>query len=297
MDRMKNQGMIRIHHNENWRLKTDVRYKKTLQLFITNRCNRKCKACFYGDYIGKQDMDRYYAYDQIMKAYELDGIEKVILIGGEPTLHPDLGRIIHFNQKLGLETTVYTNGTHMEPLEGFDYPDVSIRVGVLGFSGFEKDLIDVKTRVPVMVVFMMRADNLAEIWPIIRYSACELDCQGIMLSSIRDLIETQSFFCDTESTISNLDFAKRVQEIVDYPTTNLYRHGIKSIHMCRRTVIEGPGTTNKCRYLNVHVDGSKTICPFDISFGIKDGEGYRLNTRTCNKHHECILQKTVLEAV
>lgn len=279
-------------------------FKPTLQFFITNRCNRKCKACFYADYMhedhtGAYDMDLGYYQEQVNRYYN-QNIKKIILIGGEPTLHKDLARMILFNRSLGLETTVYTNGTHMKPLEHFaaihGLDGVSIRVGVLGFSGMEKNLIDVKTKLPIMVCFMARRDNLDELAPIIRYGSLQLNLTGIMISSIRDMVATGTFWEDTDETLSNEEFAEYAQMVVNSTLVDLYRFGIKSLHICRRAVFDGLSSWKKCRYNNFHVDGSKTICPFDISAGVKDGEGYRLNTRPCNKNHECILQKNVLMA-
>lgn len=279
-------------------------FKPTLQFFITNRCNKICKACFYADYMHKNstgvyDMDLDYYKNQIL-SYMNPYLRKIILIGGEPTLHANLIEMILFNRSLGLETTVYTNGTNMKPLEEFagkhGLEGLSIRVGVLGFSGHEKNLIDVKTHLPIMVCFMARRNNIEEIFPIIRYMGLKLNATGLMISSIRDTVATGSFWEDTDETLTNLEFAEYAQMVVNHPLTDLYRFGIKSLHICRRSVFTGLSSWKKCRYNNFHVDGSKTICPFDISFGVKDGEGYRLNTRPCNKNDECILQKIVITA-
>jgi len=297
---------MKLEYNKNTWDMLAASFKPTLQFFITNRCNRACKACFYSNYMhrdptGTYDMDFEY-YKQRIANYYTDHhqhLKKIILIGGEPTLHKDLHKMILFNRALGLETTIYTNGTNMKPLEDFTskygfFDDLSIRVGVLGFSGFEKNLINVKTHLPIMVCFMARRDNQEEIFPIIRYMSTELNATGLMISSIRDMVTTGSFWEDTPETLSNSEFADYVQAVMNHNVIDLYRFGIKSLHICRRSVFEGLTSWNKCRFLNFHVDGSKTICPFDISSGVKDGQGYKLNTRPCNKHKECILQKIVL---
>ncbi|MEK6816931.1 MAG: radical SAM protein, partial [Nanoarchaeota archaeon] len=110
----------------------------TLQLFITNRCNLRCKACFYAHNLGKQDMTLEQYKNNVME-YK-DKIKKVILLGGEPTLHPGMEEMIEFNRKLGLKTTIYTNGAQIKRLEFFDLSNVEIRVGVYGSQSSEKPL-------------------------------------------------------------------------------------------------------------------------------------------------------------
>lgn len=267
----------------------DPVFKNTLQFFITNKCDRRCKACFYGNYLNRDDMDFSYYQDMIYQ-YLDQNIKKIILIGGEPTLHPDICKMIDFNQYQGLETTVYTNGLNINVFKGMDLTNVSLRVGVLGLYDSEKPLADVDTDLPITVVYMLRNDNINWLMPTAMVSEFDYNCNGFMISSIRDLIETGSFWCDTESTISNNLFALYIQKFVlDY------NGNIPYLHLCRRTVIDGPSHWNKCRYLNIYPDKTKTICPFDISFEIKDGEGYELSTRPCQKHSECILQKVVLK--
>jgi hypothetical protein len=143
---------------------------------------------------------------------------------------------------------------------------------------------------------MARPDNLDELAPIIRYGSLKLNLTGIMISSIRDMVATGTFWADTAETLSNEEFAEYAEGVANSALVDLYRFGIGSLHICRRAVFDGLSSWKKCRYNNFHVDGSKTVCPFDISAEVKDGEGYRLNTRPCNKNHECILQKNVLKA-
>ena len=125
-----------------------------------------------------------------------------------------------------------------------------------------------------------------------KYAEDNFDCQGFMVSSIRDLVKTKSFWTDTPDTLSNQKFAETVSSFV-----STYKGNIPALHICRRTAIDGTSHYDKCRYINVYPNGEKTICPWDISLGITDGEGYELSTRKCQKHHECILQKVVLERI
>ncbi|MCK4777598.1 MAG: radical SAM protein [Actinomycetia bacterium] len=286
-----------LYNKETFELKKPE-FKPTLQFFITNRCNKACKACFYADYLHKDptgiyDMDLYYYIERIHQ-YKSQGVKKIILIGGEPTLHKDIQKMIEFNRALNLDTTIYTNGTNLEPLMDMVGPDLSIRVGVLGYSGREKNLADIKSKyLPIMIVYMLRPDNVIQLPLAVKAAEQNHNCTGFMISTIRDLVKTGNFFTNTEDTISNAAY----RQIIQHFFTGYAEHaeGIPEWHICGRTVIGSEQGWNKCRYLNFHVDGSKTICPWDISMGIRDGEGYELCSRTCNKHSECILQKIVLK--
>jgi organic radical activating enzyme len=281
---------MRLQYDTNKWTECVAQPKNTLQLFITNRCNKRCRGCFYDEHLGGEDMDFSY-YTALVDQYA-DQIEKVILIGGEPTLHPDVCRMIEYNIFSGLKTTIYTNGMNLDRLAGYHHEKLSVRVGVLGLTGTEKNLIDIKLPIPLMVVHMLRADNLWQLPLVANYAENYLNCQGLMVSSIRDLVKTKSFWVDTPDTISNARFARTVQGFI-----NSYQGNLPALHVCRRTTVDGPTHYQYCRYLNVYPNGKKTICPLDISLDITDGEGYQLSTRECNKHHECILQKTVLERI
>jgi len=291
------------YNKSNWVMEYPV-YKRSAQFFITNRCNKNCEACFYAKFRCNKDMD-FDFYKRWVSYQKEFGIDKVILIGGEPTLHQDLISMILYNQSLGLDTTIYTHGEFLKSMEsdfnGLDLSNVSIRVGVLGFRNHEKQLWKVKTTLPITVVFMYRQDNITEIEPIIRYSASELNCQGLMVSSIRDIATTNSFWADTSETIPNEIYAAYVQRLLDEGLLDLYRNGIKRFHICRRGVIDPPKNSfevTNCRFINYHVDGTTTICPFDISLGIRDGQkDWIPGNRVCNKNHVCLLQKLILKAV
>ena len=263
----------------------------TLQFFITNRCNKRCAACFYNDYLGKRDMsfteytDGLSFYLEMSKGHP---IKKVILLGGEPTLHPDLVNIIKHNQTKMLDTTVYTNGYDLSKFNQLKFDKLSVRIGVMGLLRSEKPLSEIKqVEFPVGIVYMLRKDNVNELLPSMYHAEKEFNCKYFMISSIRDVETTGSFWEDTDSTVSNEEYKNIVNK-----TLQLY-DGKLDIHISRRGVIDGPTTCDYCRFINIHVDGKITLCPFDISkkiFDSKEDFG-----RDCNKHNSCILQKIVLK--
>jgi MoaA/NifB/PqqE/SkfB family radical SAM enzyme len=259
----------------------------TLQLFITNRCNVLCKGCFYQDRLGKGDMS-YDEYKKYVKNYP--EIKKVILLGGEPTLHDDIHSMIKFNQYRGLKTTIYTNGFKIKKFENMNLRNVDIRIGILGLYTGEKMLSKISTAIPITIVYMLRKDNISELMDTANYAEENFDCKGFYISSIRDIAVTHDYWTDTQDTISNEEYAAIVQKFLD-----TYEGNIKKIHIARRGTIDNEiQDIDKCRFVNIFPNGDKILCPFDISLN-KKTEDACFNKYSCDKDKYCILQKIVLE--
>ncbi|WP_134046516.1 radical SAM/SPASM domain-containing protein [Amycolatopsis arida] len=96
---------------------------------ITGRCQLECRHCYAesgpgGTHGAMTTTDWVRVLDQ---AAEL-GVEMVQFIGGEPTLHPDLPRLVRHALGRGLAVEVFSNLVHVtEPLwEVFSEPGVSV---------------------------------------------------------------------------------------------------------------------------------------------------------------------------
>ncbi|MBU2637844.1 MAG: radical SAM protein [Nanoarchaeota archaeon] len=260
----------------------------TLQLFITNRCNLRCRACFYAGSLGKKDMSMEQYKEHVLEHKE--EISKVILLGGEPTLHPDLEQMLFFSKSQGLRTTVYTNGARITRLEGFDLKDVEVRVGIYGSVSSEKPLGKIaRVSFPFTVVYMLRKDNVNELMEAAEM-ADSLGSPRFFISSIRDIAKTGSYWIDNEETVPLEQYADIVQDFVDN-----YKGGME-LHIAKRGVLKSQADSNadKCRFGNIFPDDSKIICPFDISLE-KYSSRLCFDKRRCNKNKSCLLTKIVLK--
>jgi radical SAM protein with 4Fe4S-binding SPASM domain len=79
-------------------------------LVLTYDCNNRCSFCYASPAKFKKDLmdfDRIERYFKLIKSLK---IKPVGLIGGEPTLHPQLFEIIKLAKKLEFTITLYTNG-------------------------------------------------------------------------------------------------------------------------------------------------------------------------------------------
>jgi uncharacterized radical SAM superfamily Fe-S cluster-containing enzyme len=82
---------------------------------ITSNCNLKCPMCFAESGPGGQHLD-FETYTQMVDRYvHLEGIPDVLQIsGGEPTLHPDLPRMVRYAYEQPIQVVmINTNGIRL----------------------------------------------------------------------------------------------------------------------------------------------------------------------------------------
>ena len=74
---------------------------------VARICNQRCLFC------SNPDNDRVLPVEQAVEkinSLAADGYYGVILTGGEPTLHPELEKLISHASSTGLEVRIITNG-------------------------------------------------------------------------------------------------------------------------------------------------------------------------------------------
>jgi MoaA/NifB/PqqE/SkfB family radical SAM enzyme len=271
-----------------WKLQEDgCRFVDTIQFFITNRCNNHCRGCFYSPYLGSEDIPLS-EYKKIIQNYreQVPTFKKVNILGGEPTLHPQLFDILSFNQDQGMTTTVYNNGSNLKIFENRPQIKWKVRIGVSGVHKSEKPLAKIpKVTYPLEMTYMLRKDNVKELLAAAEYAEEHFDMREFMLSSIRDTEATGDYWQDTEETLSMPEYFDVCQMFMDNYKGNM------TVALSKRGIIKGPNTCNYCRFINVFPNAKMTICPFDVALKIYD----RIDDfhRPCQNHTECCLQKVV----
>lgn len=108
-----------------------------LELEITQFCQLSCAHCYSesGPHGSRGTMTAL-DWEHVMDQAAALGVDTVQFIGGEPTLDPDLSRLIRYALETGLKVDVYTNLVHITPglWELFSQPGVS-----LGFSWYSAE--------------------------------------------------------------------------------------------------------------------------------------------------------------
>jgi MoaA/NifB/PqqE/SkfB family radical SAM enzyme len=260
----------------------------TIQMFITNRCNKRCPGCFYEDRIGRSEFTLEEYKDKI--GTYLGSVEKVILVGGEPTMHPKIKDMVSFNRDNGLRTTIYTNGFNLTQFENYDMTNLSVRIGILGLHSGEKNLAEIKpVSYPVVVTYMLTRQNVGELEETAQYAEENFDCRSFFISRIRDTANMGLYWGGTEETLSSSQYFEVCQTFM-----NNYSGGLKEIHILRGGEIKpAASTATHCRFLNFFPDQDMVICPLDIPNHVTS-DNDRFGTRRCQKFSECLMQKMIL---
>lgn len=88
---------------------------KSVNIHITKICNLHCRFCF-AQFNGREGHLPVDAWKQILSLLKERGAEKINFAGGEPTLYAGLGELIDEVHRLGMTSSVVTNGARLEPL-------------------------------------------------------------------------------------------------------------------------------------------------------------------------------------
>ena len=90
-----------------------------MNLIITNVCNRNCPYCFAkseetgNKFISLENVEYYINF------LKKSNIRDLKILGGEPTLHPELPEIIRLGRKNGFSIGVFTNGLWPGPIQEY----------------------------------------------------------------------------------------------------------------------------------------------------------------------------------
>lgn len=100
-----------------------------IQFNPTLRCNRSCDFCFNRSLPAVPDMslkDCRTMYDRLKSA----GVKTIDIIGGEPTMHPDIAQIIREARLRGFGVNLSSNGSDLTSLEEISNGDGQIAIGI-----------------------------------------------------------------------------------------------------------------------------------------------------------------------
>ncbi len=94
----------------------------SVNFHLLKACNFDCKFCFAvfedsAEYLGKGQLPLE-SQLEILRRLAQAGVEKITFAGGEPTLSPQLPRLLAESKKLGMVTMVVTNGSRLHQVGG-----------------------------------------------------------------------------------------------------------------------------------------------------------------------------------
>ncbi len=80
-------------------------------------CNNNCKWCYAQKYICFNKIMSFSKISEYVLQFRKNGVKKIILIGGEPSIHPDILKIIKFISENKMEVAMATNGRKFSDIE------------------------------------------------------------------------------------------------------------------------------------------------------------------------------------
>src|SRR5208337_305864 len=135
-------------------------YPEYIQFFPTLRCNRHCGFCFNRG-VGTESEITADGFEWLAGKIVDAGIGEIDILGGEPTLHPDIVRLIDKAAALKLRLNLSTNGTNVALLEHLSraYDRDTLNIGIsLNDSRVAKELEDyIAMHLPVIKSICKRA--------------------------------------------------------------------------------------------------------------------------------------------
>lgn len=268
--------------------------RNTLQIFITNRCNLKCKGCFARKIMESEyDHISLEEYSEAVDAFLAKGGVQINILGGEPFLHPKLKEILEINRKNKIKTTIYTNGYFLGNYSKKDFDGVKLRISICSQDMQVKGVKQIAmTEIPFDANFMVSKETtLQEMLDCAYYVEENFKSKIFFISSFRELDNPRKeFFDDTENVLPLIEYKELVHDFLDA------YEGKLDIHISKRGVFESTTTLpdNKCRFANYFIGGKIIQCPYDIA-NLKFQEGYEFNCRYCQQNNTCLMSKIVLK--
>src|SRR5512144_1752656 len=108
-----------------------VSSKAYIQFYPTLRCNYHCDFCFNKGLPATDDVTLG-DFSRIVSILKDAGIECIDILGGEPTLHPELLPLLDMVKRHKMESNLSSNGTNISVLRSVSerYDRGFLRVGI-----------------------------------------------------------------------------------------------------------------------------------------------------------------------
>jgi radical SAM protein with 4Fe4S-binding SPASM domain len=110
----------------------------SMELEFDRACNFRCAYCYAGTPLPGATLATAEIHDIVAQAQDL-GARKIIVLGGEPMLRPDILEILAWLRSRKLAVELFTNGTNMTPGTAARCFDLQIAV-VLKLNSFQPEI-------------------------------------------------------------------------------------------------------------------------------------------------------------
>lgn len=187
---------------------------RLLRIWVTEGCNAFCSFCMNANARSNAHM----SYDKAKIMFEYfreNGINTVSIMGGEPTIHPEIIRITKLAQSIFPSVYIFTNSIKSDVLQSFDPRDEDIIVYNFNFSKhISKDslLLNKPGKRLLDVVIDSKSNVSTIVEELIRVSSYSPDRLQINLT----LNNSTNIFLEKEQTINNINYVYNKISAISY---------------------------------------------------------------------------------
>lgn len=114
---------------------------KSIRVLITDKCNASCPNCINKKFRTESQMIEVPKFEAIAHYFHDNGVMKIRLMGGEPSIHPDFSHIVTKSQMLFDRVTVFSNGLSQNLLEFNPREGDGINYNAKFISHLTKDIL------------------------------------------------------------------------------------------------------------------------------------------------------------
>jgi hypothetical protein len=251
-------------------------------ILLTNICNQRCPYCFAQEGMMKAKA-KYMSLEDFKKLasfLQKQGVTNIRLMGGEPTIHPEFGKILEIAFRHIPKATIFTNGLvpskSMKIIEkNLDKLTFVINIGTVAFKtspATRKEIVSFcnktyeKTEIIIGFTLFKLDENYACIFDYFRKAA--LAGMGVRFGVAKNMIENKQYFRKNDRKLG-----KRIVELVEL----LRKRKVKSItldcgltkdmfsqeeieYLSNNVKIKGWGCNGKWGGLDIDTDLSAFTC-------------------------------------
>ncbi len=274
----------------------------SLRLEINSKCNINCKYCHNNDYSNKMDD---MSFDEVIKLIselkEKYPLNKILITGGEPLLHPRLEDIIKHISMLGIKCDMVTNGKLLteSKIKEFERCGLKrIRISIDGI-GEEHNLYRIgsdvdklwkyvdyavnNTRLSVVIHTVCSEHNVNKLFDIYkkivdigahRWRIFDVGYDGAAVNNIADL-DISKYYNDLVNSVVeiikhyvNNDLSEKLDiEINGIFKTDLLNHAFDDyMDIDNKKMLDSILGTSPCAYIDhqmtIRSNGQSTLCQF-----------------------------------
>lgn len=205
----------------------DIKTNEFIHVMVTNRCNRRCPFCFDENRKFGKDITRE-NYLKILDKAKENNIKEVLLLGGEPLLHPDIVWMCKTSKEYGFKTLITTNYAKPEVLKECDKYLDSINISYYDQKELP-DQKDYKADISLSaLIYKGRFDNKKDLDAFIdKYK----DKFHLRLATLEPTSRFPKELCDVSEFLNTLEFDEKISlfgqiEADVYRGVTIKRHDI-----------------------------------------------------------------------